>query len=218
MAAFSNDCPHCSTKGASFEVLDEYRLPLSSRQIAAFVSCGVCGDAAVAVFVDKREGARNLKSDYPGNPSSFGLLYFRPRPETPDAPPHLPNNVRTYYLEAVENVRSGPNAAGAMFRKALDVGLRHVAPEANGRLVGRIDSAAKAGKITPDLAEWAHHIRLEGNDASHDEDPFTREEAKDLHRFTELVMMYFFSLPGMLKERRAKKEEDAKSGIRDVTS
>jgi Domain of unknown function (DUF4145) len=33
-------------------------------------------------------------------------------------------------------------------------------------------------------AQWAHHVRLEGNDAAHDEDPFTKDEAEELLDFT----------------------------------
>ena len=97
-------------------------------------------------------------------------------------------------------MKPGRNAAGAMLRKSIDVGLKHVAPEAKGKLVARINKAADLGKITPELAEWAHHVRLEGNDAVHDEDPFTREQAEHLFKFTELLLMYLFTLPGMLAE------------------
>ena len=137
-------------------------------------------------------------------PGNFDLRDFRPRPAIPEAPLHLPENVRTYYLEAVADVKARPNAAGAMFRKALDVGLKAIDPDAKGNLHKRIDAAAKSGAITSDLAEWSHHIRLEGNDASHDEDPYTAGEAERLHRFTELVMMYLFTLPGMLAEWKKK--------------
>ena len=215
MVAFPHDCPHCATQRASFEVVAEYRPPAFADHIHAFVRCGVCGQAAVAVFlplgqrVDQK--AFNLVHHLPGHPDDVRLDAFFPPPATPEAPDHLPPNVGTYFLEAAANVKTGPNAAGAMLRKSIDVALKHVAPEAKGNLVGRIDKAAKLGKITPELADWAHHVRLEGNDAVHGDDPFTPEEAKALCKFTELVLMYLFTLPGMLEERRG--EPSAEAGV-----
>jgi Domain of unknown function (DUF4145) len=65
----------------------------------------------------------------------------------------------------------------------------------------RIDALAKAGRLTNDLQKWAHHVRLEGNDAAHDEDPFTGPEAEELLDFTELFLTYVYSLPGRLKDK-----------------
>ena len=91
-----------------------------------------------------------------------------------------------------------------MFRKTLDTGLKKIVPDAKGNLLGRIKSAAETGKITQDMADWADRIRLDGNDAAHEDDPFTPQQAEELHLFTRLVMMYLFSLPGMLEEWKTK--------------
>ena len=67
-----------------------------------------------------------------------------------------------------------------MFRKTLDTGLKKIDPEAKGRLIDRIKSAAETGKITQDMADWANRIRLDGNDAAHEEDPFTPQQAEGI--------------------------------------
>jgi hypothetical protein len=51
------------------------------------------------------------------------------------------------------------------------------------------------------MKEWAHHIRRLGNDAAHEEEPFEEDEARGLQSFTELLLTYAFTLPGMLVER-----------------
>jgi hypothetical protein len=53
------------------------------------------------------------------------------------------------------------------------------------------------------MKEWAHEIRLLGNDAAHEEDPFTPPEAESLQAFTQLFLTYAFTLPGMLAARKA---------------
>lgn len=55
------------------------------------------------------------------------------------------------------------------------------------------------------MQEWAHAIRLDGNEAAHEEEPFDKETCEALKSFTELFLMYAFTLPGMLAERSAKK-------------
>lgn len=150
------------------------------------------------------QGAFTLKGHIVSHPDDAMMIAFYPPPTTPDAPDHLPPNVKEFFLEAAANVKTGPNAAGAMLRKSIDVALKHMDPALTGKMIARIDKAAKSGKLTPELAKWAHHVRLEGNDAVHDDDPFTAEEAEALFEFTELVLMYLFTLPGMLKERRGK--------------
>ena len=214
MPSFPHDCPHCGTKQASFQIHSEFHSPVIRSRIYAFVVCGIntCQKAATAVFrVDETIytylGSHNeLRNEFSQRPSKFILVDFYPKPETPEIPEHLPKNVNTYYLEAVNNVKSSPNAAGMMFRKTLDTGLKKIDTGAKGNLLDRIKGAAKTGKITQDMADWADRIRLDGNDAAHEEDPFTLEQAKELHFFTRLVMMYLFSLPGMLKEWKTKTE------------
>lgn len=208
MAALRHDCPHeaCSARQASFEFVHEFKPLGLTNELHVFLMCGVCRRAAVVVY-ELVEGqadftAITFNNHFDMHKEQFKEIDFYPRPPDSEIPDHMPANVHQYFSEAVTNVTTGPNAAGAMFRKSLDVGLKYVDPDGSGNLIGRIEGAAERGLLTENLAEWAHHIRMEGNDAAHDEDPFTSDEAKDLHRFTELVMMYLFTLPGMLKERR----------------
>ena len=90
-----------------------------------------------------------------------------------------------------------------MFRSALEAGLREKFLDIEGTLYQRIESAADQGGLTAELADWAHQIRLSGNDAVHGGEQFSREEAERLQAFTELVFLYLFSLPAMLEDARA---------------
>ncbi len=86
-----------------------------------------------------------------------------------------------------------------MFRKALETGLKAKFPNKTGTLNENIKSAEQAQKITPEMADWAHKIRRLGNSATHDEEPWTEEEAQEIKGFTELVFQYLFTLPGMME-------------------
>ncbi|WP_343895983.1 DUF4145 domain-containing protein, partial [Craurococcus roseus] len=72
-----------------------------------------------------------------------------------------------------------------------------------GTLYKRIESLPQEIGITPAMKEWAHEIRELGNDAAHEDEPFTEAEAKALHSFTEMFLTYAFTLPGLLEERKA---------------
>lgn len=54
--------------------------------------------------------------------------------------------------------------------------------------------------ISKELADSADVVRLGGNIAAHEESVFSADEVRALKDFTEMVLMYLFTLPGMLTE------------------
>ena len=74
-----------------------------------------------------------------------------------------------------------------MSRNALDMGLKSKFPDMQGTLKARMQEVAKQQKLTPDLAQWAHQIRFGSNDAAHEEELISKEDAKKLCNFTKLV-------------------------------
>ena len=97
----------------------------------------------------------------------------------------------------MDNLPGNWDAAGSMFRAALESALKCRFPEISGSLKERIDEVAKAHELTPALAEWAHKVRLGGNDAVHSDVPFSRTDAQDMYAFTDVLLRYLFTLPGM---------------------
>ncbi len=61
-------------------------------------------------------------------------------------------------------------------------------------LYDRIVYLEKAGKITPELRGLADRIRLDGNEAVHGEN-FDKTKVAQLSDFTNLFLVYTFSLP-----------------------
>ena len=207
MATITHDCPHCHTKSVAFNMIHQFAVPSSGNSLwNVFVICAGCGVGAIALF--QSNSGHDPQNYIYNRPQDFEIQNFWPKPEAPEAPEHLPPNIKAFYLQAAENVGRNYDAAGAMFRKALDVTLKIICPEATGRLVDRIDKAVELGKLTENLGEWAHEIRVGGNEAAHDEDPFTEDEARNLHHFTEWVLMYVFTLPGMMAERRGEATQE----------
>jgi hypothetical protein len=210
MVHFKHDCGHCGGKSCSFHIRDFITNETDCRIIEASVVCAVCDRLSLITYhhfsTNVSFGSYSFDKHYHTLPDEIPEIGFIPAPATSSAPDHTPEPVRSFFLEAVSCVKTAPNASGAMFRKSLDAALKLLHPNGSGNLIKRINSAADEGLLTKDLANWAHRLRIEGNDAVHDEDPFTQEEAEQLYQFAELFMMYVFTLPGMLE---AYKQRDA---------
>ena len=137
---------------------------------------------------------------------------FAPSPPGTDALAYTPENVALFFKEGMANTPRHPNAAGTMFRKTLETALKEKFPKYEGTLYQRIQKAADNGKLACDMAKWAHHIRHLGNAAAHEEEPFSEDDARDLLSFTDLLLRYLYTLPGMLdKARGAPKDREVQA-------
>jgi hypothetical protein len=134
---------------------------------------------------------------------------FWPEAPKPVVPEHLPPDVTRIYLQAERNFPVGGNeeAAGIMYGKALDIGLKKIDATLTGMLGQKIKRLSEAGKLTSDIAEWSGHIRDIRNDATHEENPISRDELIALRNFTEMVLRYLFTLPNAVRKRRGEKLE-----------
>ena len=210
MSVFRGDCPHCGTKSVAFSVVHEAQAKKQAERLwDTLAICGYCSRGILASFGTPH--AESPPRDYLGRGRGHLMQgpAIAPTPPSTSAPQYTPENVAHFYSQGMENLSGNWDAAGQMFRKSLEVGLKHKFPDIEGSLHERINGAAEQNKLTPDLAEWSHEVRLGGNDAAHDEEPFKKEEAERLSTFTELVFLYLFTLPGMLREARDTPEADA---------
>lgn len=190
-SSFRHTCPHCQTRQVSFGIvggLVYLFYDSEGTKMATLAGCGHCSRPVMATFKGNNPARMFLRSP----------LMLDPSP-APKAPEHTPDSVARRYKEALANVGSDAfESAVMMFRKTLQLALRTVRPKEKGDLVSQIRSAAAAGAISKDLADSADAVRLGGNIAAHEDTTFTLEEARELQQFTDMVLMYLFTLPEML--------------------
>jgi len=143
--------------------------------------------------------------DFPG--AEFAILDVWPKIEWA-IPGGVPENVASFYLQGVSNVKAQRwDAAGAMFRKTLDVATKIACPEGRSlNLFNRINKMVQDGAISAAMGDWSHEIRLDGNDAVHDDEPETEGDARTSYKFTEAFLTYAFSLPKLVSDNRAKRD------------
>ena len=204
MAIFTIDCPYCGAGSVAFTILRENEY--SSCHWDTFATCGNCERGIVATF-ECLDRSRPSESPY----GQLSPLSIAPELPSSAAPIHTPKNAVRFFEQAMDNLSwKNWDAAGGMFRKALEVGLKSKFPDMKGTLHHRIKEAAENHELTPALAEWSDKIRLDGNEAMHEEEPFSENQAMDLEPFTRLIFQYLFMLPGMLNEARGNETEAGK--------
>ena len=205
---FASECPHCSTTGAGFTVAFQWRgkEPVESAQLLAV--CGICGRGSI--FLSRYlpgTGHPDLVINDVLFPSIRYAIDARWPAATLSIPENTPGTIAHFYRQGLENLGARRwDAAGAMFRKTLDVATKALDPDLKKlSLFHRIDRLADAGMLTPAMRAWSHEIRLDGNDAVHDETPETEADATIAQRFAEAFLTYAFTLPTMVEANRAKR-------------
>lgn len=211
------ECPYCGAEKIGFSIVFEHistLAPTNYIRRRALMICSTCEGGVIGVF-DKAHGASGPQSlgQCTVDPTKQGyrLTETHPVPTPSKIPEYLPDPLGRFYKQAADASKRGDwDASGSMSRKVIDVStkmqLAKVADETTAKAhktnFSRINALGAAGAITSDLQDWAHHVRVGGNDAAHDEEPFEKVEAEDLLSFTELYLVYVYTLPGRLRARR----------------
>lgn len=132
-------------------------------------------------------------------------------------PSHLPDDVNRCFQEGVDCMSIGCfNAAGAMFRLALDIATKgllaqntwSVEPNRDQRskLAFRLDFLFSQGVLDAGMRELADSVRHDGNDGAHD-GSLTRADAEDLIDFSRLLLERIYTEPARLEAARRRRAE-----------
>jgi hypothetical protein len=134
-----------------------------------------------------------------------------------DEPPdHVPEPVSTAFREGAVSVVTGCwNAAGAMFRLAIDLATAPKLPEKDvPGLTGKVrrDLGLRLpwlfdnGYLPGDLRELSSCVREDGNEAAH-AGTLTKVEAQDLLDFTTTLLERIFTEPERLRLARERRDK-----------
>lgn len=204
MGQITRTCPHCHTQSVSFQSFGEVQKPNTILYTTSFFCGGCYGGYVAEIECRVNPSAHGFHGNIEATAGGHYTIFREyPIPTQVNSPKHLPDNLEKFYLQAANSIKSGNfDASSMMSRKVLEVAVKILAPESRGSLYQRIESLANAGSITPELKDWAHIIRDNGNDAAHEEAPVSVEFAEELLSFSEMFLMYTFTMPGMVASRR----------------
>jgi HEPN domain-containing protein len=209
MGQLTRDCPHYHTKNVSFTSFGYFKVPDTIDFITAFYCGGCYGGYIARIYSRVSTNAHGFNGNIDAN-NNYIIREEYPLPLEISSPKHLPENLDKFYLQAANSLRAGNHDASAMMsRKVLEVAVKTLSPDGEGSLYHRIENLATDGKITPELKDWAHIIRDDGNEAAHEEEPVSTKFAIELLSFAEMFLMYTFTMPGMIADRRPAADENS---------
>jgi hypothetical protein len=202
MGIIKRNCPHCETKSVAFTAISSVPKHESSVWLTSFRCNGCHGGYFAEINCRLSTPPSKIDGNIENN-QYCNVMREYPRKIENNIPEFLPDNIYKFYSQALSSLRTENfDSASMMSRKVLEVSVKKIHPESQGSLYKRIESLEKEGLITSDLKEWAHIIREDGNESAHEEEPVTKEFAEELISFTELFLLYTFTMPGMVKTRK----------------
>lgn len=218
------DCPRCSANHMTFDVLGDAYTGISydwmtHHEVA--VRCRRCGHLSILKIslrnIDRKRDFRadgtisKVEGDLEPAFQKAGFLDVSDLAGVAEAPEHLPSEVHEAFVEGAKCMAIGcHNAAGAMFRLALDLTTKPLLPDSNNsttpqpsklqrfKLADRIDWLIEQGSIPASLARLAHCVRQDGNDGAHD-GTLDKKDAEDLLDFTTALLERQFTEPERLR-------------------
>jgi hypothetical protein len=201
------DCPHCSASHAG--MLIRSRAVNKNDHGIIFATCNRCTEPVSAIFklsdnlsyFWKQSGGFDI---VPDTENAVLLAVYPPVPKSV-APDHVDKGIAKIFIQALDaRTRGQYHTAGMGLRKTLDIALKVYDPHLKGDLKPRIDSLADRHDLTPAMRDWAHQVRLLGNEAAHDHDEPTKADIEAMAAFTETLLKYLFTLPAEVEARRVK--------------
>jgi hypothetical protein len=211
MAVLITKCPHCRASEMTFTVLSA-KLQ-TAYKCSVFCSCNGCDEVIAATFQSSEHISRTDQiTGFNGNlrgGSSFHSWKIWPEAEGISVPDGVPDKVGRSYVEAIKARRMQLwNPACGTYRRCMELALKAFAPDVDAwKLEKRIDKLAADNLITPALQEWAHELRLDGNEALHGEEDATQEMAEQMHYLTHFLLVYLYTLPEQIKNVRQRRED-----------
>ncbi|MDU1953588.1 MAG: DUF4145 domain-containing protein [Atlantibacter hermannii] len=211
LLSFNISCPHCLRENAVLEGFSEHqRYETNIFDIGFF--CRSCSHAGIAVVHTSRNGpfyetqrSSGLNIVIPNDPG-YTLLNVYPEPSVHTAPESTPKRAADAFIESKDNLQRGRYDTAVMIcRKTIDIATKNLLGDEskNEKLVKRISLLHGKGLITEQMKDWAHIVRIDSNGAVHSDEEFTKEEAEEMIGFTEVFLIYAFSLPAMVASRKS---------------
>lgn len=204
MITLKYDCPHCQAQNSAFTFVKSNLNRVLSSNIKyvfnIFFQCNNCGSC---VIVENFSLDNAPPETYHGDilmMEKYHLINIFPEQKTLDKINNLPPQVEKSFVEGQKIIKESPTAACGLFRRCLDVGLKIISPEVDGNLINRIDKLAEKNKITPALQSWAHRIRLDGNNAMHEIEDASLDDARKMYELTKYILIYLFTLPKQIED------------------
>lgn len=213
MLSFDITCPHCLKDNAVLVGFSEHHKSHTNIYNVPFY-CRSCEQAGVAV-VSSLNGKgpysycaysqNNINIVLPRDDSSFKLEKIYPELKINTCPENAPPRAAKFFIESKDDFQRQRYETCVMnCRKVIDISTKELLGDIarNETLYQRISVLRDNDRITEQMKNWAHIIRIDSNPAVHSDEEFSHEEAEEILNFTELFLLYAFTLPAMVQAKK----------------
>ncbi len=188
-------CPHCRVDTPSLGVKQTFSTTAhdagsKSRTWKAY-ACRRCGGVTTAWAWDDGDDVQGMF------------------PASTELDEHIDERARDYLKQAMDTLHA-PAGSVMLSASAVDAMLK-AKDYKDGSLYGRINKASDDHLITPEMAAWAHDVRLDANDQRHSDDDAELPSEKDAQHsinFAQALAQLLFVLPAQVQ--RGLKETSVK--------
>ena len=213
MAFIVRDCVRCGTRSVQHAVTGSTLSGASNWEL--FCVCFKCTRASIYEFTYGGKTVPHALDGLLGD-QRYGFLpagAVRIATTPLELSEYIPGRIANLFREANEcRQMTWYEAAGAMYRKTVDVATKHIystdhrlaEKKPADALRVRIKSLGEMKILEADIVELADVAALDGNDATHDVDPYTADEAEALEDLTMDLLDRLFVRPARLAAVKAK--------------
>lgn len=186
-------CPHCGVDKPNLSHLGldsllSDHLGSSKRHWKTYV-CSRCGGVVLAYSSSSNKHNLNHVDGYfPNAQESLSSS--------------IPAEAREYLIQAQDSITIAPAGSIVMSASSIDAMLKAKRYE-KGSLSIRIKEAVDKHLITPDMAAWAHEVRLDANAQRHADNGIglpTSTDARNTFSFAQALAEFLFVLPARVKQ------------------
>lgn len=229
MAELVANCPRCGVSKMTFDIFADVYVGLefgwkSGHEV--FARCRECNRPSIFLtkLRDQLKGIETKKDTIISKlPGAISELWMVVKPITVSdvgsriPPDYLPAEVELAFTEGARSLSAGNfNAAGAMFRAAIDLTTKNFLPDVEDAdvtqpnkkqrydLGPRLDWLFENGVLPKDLASLAKVVREHGKDGVHDAS-LTATDAADMEDFCYMLLERIYTEPGRVAAAEARR-------------
>jgi hypothetical protein len=108
----------------------------------------------------------------------------------------VPENVNALYREARTCVSVGANTAAVLACRKLLMSIAVAqGADAGASFISYVNYLAEKGFVPPNGRGWVDHIRNKGNEANHEIQLMSQDDASELILFSEMLLKFIYEFP-----------------------
>lgn len=193
-------CPFCETRGVYKLIHHAENKKPGGNKILNYdtYQCGCCANHLL-VFWSSSEQEYDPHFNYITLP--FNTNNLEPKEEWPES-------IGKLWTELKECMNISTYQAAAMTARSLLQAILRNIGSSDDRLIDAIDSLQHKGKLSDTMINWAHQIRLLGNEAVHPdaETEIDPQDVRDVVNFIDFLLEYLYTLPKRIEHYRNRRQ------------